>query len=95
MDWLNLRDILNTACNIMSAAYKGVGGLMVPVDTANQVVCTVGQTDGHRDPDHTMRRADVEWNSLGPHATLLMSPSGLTGFVMVLHGLIGLAKSRL
>jgi len=47
MDWLILRDALNTACNIMSAAYKGmggwegvrrvegVGGLTMPVDTAN------------------------------------------------------------
>jgi len=25
LDWLVLRDVLNTACNIMSAAYKGVG----------------------------------------------------------------------
>jgi len=35
-----------------------VGGLMMPVDTGNQVVCTVGQTDGHSSPDHTMRRAE-------------------------------------
>jgi len=26
MDWLILRDVLNTACNITSAAYNGVGG---------------------------------------------------------------------
>jgi len=51
-----------------------VGGLMMPSDTGNQVVCTVGQTDGYSNPDHTMRRADVEWNGLGPHATLLMPP---------------------
>jgi len=43
-----LKDILKTACNITSATYKGVGGwrervggLMMPVDTGNQVVCTV------------------------------------------------------
>jgi len=72
-----------------------VGGLTILVDTANQVVCTVGQTDGHSNPDHTMRKADVEWNSLGPHATLLMHPTDTTGSVMVLRGLIGLAKSRL
>jgi len=30
-----------------------VGGLMMPLDTGDQVVCTVGQTDGHRSPDHT------------------------------------------
>jgi len=37
-----------------------VGGLTMPVDTANQVVCTVGQTDGNSSPLHTTRRADVE-----------------------------------
>jgi len=54
MDWLNLRDVLNAACNITSAAYKGVGEwegvgkvkgrvgkLTMPVNTANQVMCTV------------------------------------------------------
>jgi len=25
MDWLILRDVLNSACNIMNATYKGVG----------------------------------------------------------------------
>jgi len=37
LDWLVLRDILNTTCNIMSAMYKGVGrgGLTLSVDTAN------------------------------------------------------------
>jgi len=72
----------------MSATYKGVG----PVGTAGRVVCTVGQTDSHSSPDHTTRRADVEWNSLGPQATLLMHPSGPIGSVLVLHGLIGSAK---
>jgi len=65
----------------------------MPVDTTDQVVCTAGQTDGHSIPDHTTRRADVKWNSLGPQATLLMHPSGPTGSVVVLHGLIGLAKA--
>jgi len=65
----------------------------MPSDTGDQVVCTVGQTDGHSNPYHTTRGADVEWNSLGPHATLLKPPSGPTGSVMVLHGLIGLAKA--
>jgi len=27
-----------------------VSGLMMPVDTADQVVCTVGQTDGNSSP---------------------------------------------
>jgi len=56
-----------------------VSGLTMLSDTDDQVVCTVGQTGGHSIPDHTMRRADVEWNSLGPQATLLMHPSGPTG----------------
>jgi len=30
-------------------------------------------------PDHTTRKADVEWNSLRPQATLLMHPSGPKG----------------
>jgi len=86
----------------VDAAYKGVemmgeraGRLMMPSNTGDQAVCKVGQTDGHSNPDHTMRRADVKWNNLGPHATLLMLPSGPTGSVMVLHGLIRLAKSHL
>jgi len=37
-------------------------------DTGDQVVCAIGQTDGHSSPDHTMRRVDVKWNSLGPQA---------------------------
>jgi len=72
-----------------------VGGLTMLSDTGDQIVCTVGQTDGHSSPDHTMRRADVEWNSLGPQATLLMHPSGPTGSEMVQHGFIGSAKSCL
>jgi len=56
-------------CFEHSAAYKGVGGLTRPEDTADQVVCTVGQTDGHNSPDHTTRRADIKWNSLAPQAT--------------------------
>jgi len=53
-----------------------MGRLMMPSDTDDQVVCTVGQTDGHSSPDHATRRADVKWNSLGQQATLLMHPSG-------------------
>jgi len=55
---------------------------------SDQVVCTVGQTDGHSSPDH-------EWNSLGLQATLLMYPSGPTWSELVLHSLTGSAKSRL
>jgi len=96
MDWLILKEVLITVCNIMSAAYKGLGGWVNDaVDTANQVVCTVGQIDGHSSPDHTKRRTDVELNSLEPQATQLMHPSVPTGSVLVMRGLIGLAKSRL
>jgi len=66
-----------------------VGGSMMPLDTGNQVACTVVQTDGHSSPDHSTRGTDVKWNSLAPQATLLMHPSGLTGSVLVLCGLIG------
>jgi len=71
------------------------GGLMMLSDTGDQVVCMVGQTDAHSSPDHTMRRVDVEWNSLGPQATLLMQPSCPTGSELVQHGFIGLAQSCL
>jgi len=78
----------------MNAANKGwevgrVGGLAMLSDTGDQVLCT----DGHSSPDHTTRRADVEWNSLGTQANLLMHPSGTIGSVLVLHGLIGSAKA--
>jgi len=56
-----------------------VGGLTMLSDTGDQVVCTVDQTDGHSKPHHAMSRADVEWNSLGPHATLLKPPSVCDG----------------
>jgi len=72
-----------------------VGGLTMLSDTGDQAVCTVGQTDGHSSPDHTKRRADIEWDSLGPQAALLMHPIGPTGPEMVQHAFIGSAKSRL
>jgi len=72
-----------------------VSGLTTLSDTVNQVTCTVGQTDAHSSSDHAMRRADVEWNSLGPQATLLMYPSVPTGSELVQHGFIGLEKSHL
>jgi len=46
------------------------GRLMMPVDTANQVVCTMGHTDGHSNPDHTTSYADVQWDRIGPQAIL-------------------------
>jgi len=81
------------ATNKEVAGWVGGGG--EGGDTGDQVVYTVGQTDGHSSPYHTTRKADVKWNSLGPHATLLKPPSGHTGSVMVLHGLIGSEKSHL
>jgi len=62
----------------MGGLRRRVGGLTMPADTADQAVCTVGKTNSHRSPDHTTKRADVKWNSLGPQANLLMHPSGLT-----------------
>jgi len=37
-----------------------VGGSTMPSDIGNQVVCTVGQTDGYSNPDHSTRRTDVK-----------------------------------
>jgi len=43
-----------------------VGGLTMLLVTSDQIVCTVGQTDGHSSPDHTMSCADVQWDRIGP-----------------------------
>jgi len=43
-----------------------VGELTMPVDTADQALCTLGQTDNHSSPDHTTRKTDIKWNSSGP-----------------------------
>jgi len=105
MNWLTLRVVLNTVWiswvphNREWAGGSGLervgraGGLTIPSDTGDQVVFTAGQTNGHCNSDHTTRRADVKWNSLGPQATLLMHPSGPTGSVLVLHCLIGFEKA--
>jgi len=57
LDWLVLRDILNVACNITSGTYKGwavgrggEGRLTLPVDTADQTACPVGQTNSNISP---------------------------------------------
>jgi len=60
-----------------------VGGLTMLSDTGKQVVCTVGKTDGYSSPDHTTKREDIEWNSLGPQATPLIHPSGPIGSELV------------
>jgi len=90
-----LRGALNT---ITSPVYNRMGwvdGLTMPLDTANKVVYTVGQTDGHSSPDHTTSRADVQLDRIGPQATLLMPLKGLTGSIMVLCDLTGSTTNRL
>jgi len=41
----------------------------------------VGQTDGHSSPYHTTSCADIQWDRIGPQATLLMPLKGLTWFL--------------
>jgi len=69
MDRLILRDVFNRVRNITDATNKGVGGwegggegsgLTMLSDTDDQVVCTVGQTDGHSSP--TIPRAMQPYN---------------------------------
>jgi len=57
---------------------KQVGGgwLTLPVCTAIQIVCPVDQTDATVAPDHTTSQVDVQWSSLGPQATILMTSVG-------------------
>jgi len=71
-----------------------MGGLMMLSDTGDQVMCTVGQTDGHSSPDHTTSQADVQWDRIGPQATLLMPLKGLTVSIMVLRDLTGSIKGH-
>jgi len=76
--------------------WKGwVGGLMMLVDTADQVVYTVGQTDGHSSSDHTMSQAAIQWNRIGPQSTPLVPLNDLIESVLVLCDLIGLTKGHL
>jgi len=72
-----------------------VGGLTMPSDTGNQVVCTAGQTDGHSSPYHTMGSAGIQWDRIGPQATPLMPLKSLTGSIMVLRDLTGSKTGRL
>jgi len=44
---------------------RRVGGFTIPVNTGDQVMCIVGQTDGHNSLDYTMSHADVQWNRIG------------------------------
>jgi len=52
-----------------------VGGLTMPIDTGNQFGCTVGQTDGHSSPDHTMSHADIQWDRTPSYS--INAPQGL------------------
>jgi len=73
-----------------------VGGLTMLSDTGDQVVCTVGQTDGHSSPYHTMSHAYVQWDRIGPQATLLMPLKGSQDpLIMVLRDLTGSKTGRL
>jgi len=72
-----------------------MGGLTMPLDTGNQVVCTVGQTDRHSSLHHTTSHADLQWDRIGPQATLLMPLKGLTGSIMVLCDLTESKTGRL
>jgi len=65
-----------------------VDGLMIPSDTGNQVVYTVGQTDDHGSPYHTTSHAGVHWDRIGPQATLLMPLKSLKGSIVFPRDLI-------
>jgi len=75
--------------------YKGVGSgeggwVNDTIRHIKQIVCIVGQMDGHSSPDHTMR----QWDKIGPQAILLMPLKGLTGSIMVLRDLTGSTTSH-
>jgi len=72
-----------------------MGGLTISVDTGDQVVCTVGQTDSYSSHDHTTSCADIQWDRIRPQATLLKPPKCLTWSIMVLHNFTGLATGHL
>jgi len=72
-----------------------MGGLTMLSDIDNQVMCTVDLTDGHRSPYHTTSRADVQWDRIGPQATLLIPLKGLTESIMVLCDLTGSTTGHL
>jgi len=72
-----------------------VGGLTMLSDTGGQVVCTVGQADGHNSPHHATSRAGVQWDRIGPQATLLMPLKDLTGSIVFIRDLTGLKTGRL
>jgi len=88
----------------MNATYGGwggwkgrVGGLTMLSDTGNQVMCIqwAMQSVGHSNPDYTTSHADIQWDRIGPQATLLMPLKDLTGSTMVLCDLTESTKSHL
>jgi len=72
-----------------------VGGLTMLSDTGDQVVCTVGQADGHSSPHHAMSRAGVQWDRIGPQAALLIPLKGPTGSIVFICDLTGSKIGRL
>ena len=64
-------------------------------DTGDQAVCIVGQADGHRSPHHATSRAGIQWDRIGPQATLLMPLKSLTGSIVFLCDLTGSKTGRL
>jgi len=72
-----------------------VSRLKMPSDTGDQVVCTVGQTDGHSSPYYTTSHAGIQWDRIGPQATLLMPLKSLTGSIVFLYDLTGSKTGRL
>jgi len=84
----------------MNAMYKGVdswegGWVNNALRHGDQVVCTVGQTDSHSSPDNTTSHTDVQWDRIGPQATLLMPLKDLTGSIIVLRDFTGSTTSHL
>jgi len=61
----------------------------------DQAVCTVGQTNGHSSPYHATSHTGIQWDRIGPQATLLMPLKSLTGSMVFLLDLTGLKTGRL
>jgi len=72
-----------------------VGGLTMLSDTGDQAVCTVGQADGHNSYHHATSHAGVQWDRIGPQATLLMPLKGLTGSIVFIRDSTGSKTGRL
>jgi len=78
--------------------WRGVGragGLTMLSDTGDQVVCPVGQPDGHNSPHHATGRAGIQWDRIGSQAAILMPLKGLTGSIVFIRDLTGSKTGRL